>query len=130
MPTMWDKRAEDAAGKVVEAVKHEAEVIVEHNVETPAKVVEAVKHEAAVLVEHNTPVATDALAQAEQTANELQAKAHADAHAAADKIELHAAGLFGGIAQSLKDFAGKLRSGEEKLTEEVKAELAQIGVKL
>lgn len=113
MPTMWDKRAEDVANKVVEAVKHEAAVVVEHNKETPAKVVEAVKTEAAVLVEHNTPVVNDALAQAEKVAAEVTAQAHVEA-----------------LAQSLKDFAGKLRSGEEKLTEEVKAELKKIGVEL
>lgn len=108
MPTMWDKRAEDVANKVVEAVKHEA----------------------AVVEEHNTPVVNDALAQAEKVAAEVTAKAHVEAHVAADKIDLHAAGLFGGIAQSLKDFAAKLRSGEETLTEEVKAELKKIGVEL
>jgi len=130
MPTMWDKRAEDAAKSVAGAIKHEVEVVAEHNVQTPAKV-EAAAADAATKIEQVVKTETAVVTEHNQgNVAKVEAEVKTEAHVVADAVDAHAATLFGGIAHSLKDFAARLRSGEEKLTDEVKAELAKIGVKL
>ncbi len=154
MGTRWDKMLSDAhadvaaAGqKVEQAVKNEAAVIAEHNVNTPAKVEavvtagaakvgEAVKTEVNVVVEHNQGTAAKVEGVVKKDALQVLKEAEAEAEkltnpveSAAKAIEAHAATVTGGLANALKEFAAKLRSGEETLVADVKAELAKIGVK-
>lgn len=72
-----------------------------------------------------TPVAPASDSQPAQT----PASPPASHVTAAEAIELHVASMEGHIADSLKAFAAKLRTGEESFTAEVKGELEKLGVK-
>jgi predicted DNA-binding protein (UPF0251 family) len=150
--TAWDHAAEAAKGavqKIEVAAKAEVAVVKERVtpsaiLEAATKIVEPVKQSGAVLERKVLSAAelvalfgpdkvegkaTDVLAAAEAEAEKLVDHEKIAAHEAATKIEAHAETLTGGLKHALTAFAAKLRSGEEKLVAEVKAELEKIGVK-
>lgn len=159
MATKWDKMLSDAgqAGqKIGQAVKHEADVIIEHNVKTPAKVGQAVAHEASVVAEHNKGIfgkiesavegvfhhaqgtvqndALDVLKNAEAEAASIQSKAQTDAKAQLDAavaaIHARAGEVEGPLKDALTKVANEVQTGVSQLDDQLKAELAKVGVKL
>lgn len=152
MGTRWDKMLSDAGHgaesigqKIGQAVEHEVEVIKEHNVETPAKIGQAIKDEVGVIAEHNKELPAKAVEAAKAEVGvvvehnkkgaldilkEAEAEAVSVDHSVATKIEEHAKTIEGALKHALVGLAAKIRSGEEAITAELKAELAKVGIHL
>lgn len=149
--TAWDhmylaKAAADVAKvKPLVVAEHalakEAGIIAEHN--KPADLLHKVEHALGDLLHSHatTPVvAPETQAPAPEQAAAPQAGSPEQTQSSGapaphpqeswiTAIELHAASLEGQLADTLKGFAAKVRSGEQSFTDEVKAELEKIGVK-